>query len=69
MYKSLVNNNILTDEQYEELIKREAKECFKLEDSEDWESFEEYFDWFKSNNTDEEFEYFEKELGDCDFTE
>ena len=43
MYISLVNGMIETDEQYEERLKREARELFQnAEDPEDWESFEQY---------------------------
>lgn len=70
MYRSLVNGMIETDEQYEGRLKREARELFQnAEDPEDWESFEEYFEVFKRNNIDQEFEYFEKEPGDCNFSE
>lgn len=69
MFRSLVNNKVLTDEEYNEMLRREAKQYFEDEDAEDWESFEEYFEWFKNNNSDEEFEYFEEEFGDCNFTE
>lgn len=69
MYRSLVNNKVLTDEEYNEMLRHEAKQYFEDENAEDWESFEEYFEWFKNNNFDQEFEYFEEEFGDCNFTE
>ena len=51
MYRSLVNGMIETDKQYEERLKREARELFQnAEDPEYWESFEEYFEVFKRNN-------------------